>query len=665
MTKKIIFAFQLCWVLLFANAAGKYELRSPDDKLTISISTGNKILYSLQSEKDTLLYPSNIALEIENSVSFGVNSHLINAKRNSVNEIINTPVYKKSDIENKYNELVLKFKENFKLTFRAYNQGIAYRFSYTGKNDLLVHNETAEFNFGKDNFAYIPYVINKISPSGKQFYHSFENMYTYNRIRDWDEDRLAFLPLLIECVNNKKIGITEADLIDYPGMYLYNSDKSNVLKGVFAPYPGKVETGGHNMLQEIVTERENYIARISSKSILPWRVLAVSTDDKELTNNDLVYALATPSRINDESWIKPGKVAWDWWNNWNLKGVDFVAGVNNDTYKHYIDFASENNIEYVILDEGWAVNLKADLMQVVPEINLKMLIDYAKSKNVDIILWAGYGAFNKDMESVCKYYSELGVKGFKIDFMDRDDQQMVNFHYKAAEIAAKYHLLVDFHGTYKPTGLQRTFPNVINFEGVYGLEQVKWQPQSIDQMAYDTSLPFIRQLAGPMDYTPGAMKNANRADYRSINGEPMSQGTRCHQLALYVVFEAPLSMLCDSPDNYDKEKECTGFISTIPTIWDETRPVNGSVGQYVTVARRKGNDWYIGSITNWDERQIELDLSFLGTGSYAAVIFKDGINANKTASDYKKETIALPANKKMSVNLASGGGFAAHIYPVK
>ncbi|RYD71700.1 MAG: Retaining alpha-galactosidase, partial [Sphingobacteriales bacterium] len=328
----------------------------------------------------------------------------------------------------------------------------------------------------------------------------------------------------------------------------------------------------------------------------------------------------------------------------------------------YIDFASKNGIEYVILDEGWAVNKKADLFQVVPEIDLKKLIAHAKAKNVGIILWAGYYAFERDLEKVCKHYSEMGVKGFKIDFMDRDDQQMVDFHYRAAEIAAKYKLMLDFHGTYKPTGINRTYPNVINFEAVHGLEQMKWTGPELDQVTYDVTFPFIRMVAGPIDYTQGAMRNATKRTHRGINDEPMSQGTRCRQLAQYVIFESPLNMLCDSPTNYEKEQESTDFIAAIPTVWDQTVALEGEIGKYIAIARKKADTWYVGAMTNWDARKLELDLSFLGEGNYVAEFYRDGANANRIASDYKKETITIPADRKMSLSMAKGGGAAIKIY---
>ena len=466
---------------------------------------------------------------------------------------------------------------------------------------------------------------------------------------------------LMDAGEGVKICITESGLENYPGLYLSAAEGENRLTGQFAPYPKKTVQGGHNQLQMLVKEREAYIAKVDNPRSFPWRMSIVTTSDKDLAASNLSYLLAAPSRLTDISWIKPGKVAWDWWNNWNLDGVDFITGVNNPTYKAYIDFASANGIEYVILDEGWAVNLQADLMQVVKDINLKELVDYAASKNVGIILWAGYYAFDRDMENVCRYFADMGVKGFKVDFMDRDDQYMTAFNYRAAEMCAKYKLILDLHGTHKPAGLNRTYPNVLNFEGVNGLEQMKWSPASVDQVKYDVLLPFTRQVSGPMDYTQGAMRNASKGNYYPCNSEPMSQGTRCRQLALYVVFESPFNMLCDAPSNYMRELESTEFIANIPTVWDESIVLDGKMGEYIVTARRAGNVWYVGGITDWTARDIEVDCSFLGDKTYDATLFKDGVNAHRVGRDYKCESFRIKNDSKLKIHLAPGGGFALKI----
>lgn len=661
--KKINVLILLGFLSACLHAQKQFTVSSPNGKLKLSLSVGDKIAYGLSHQSDVLLSPSSIALTLGTGETWGENAKIRNVKTQRKTGDILSPFSKSTTVKDDYNELAINFKGDWGLEFRVYNDGMAYRFTNGKKQPFTVQSEIVDFQF-PDNFqTYTPYVRDhdeNDSSFEKQFHNSFENLYTHASLSDLNAKRLIFLPMLIEAGNGKKICLSEVNLESYPGMYLKrNGSNPRALDGVFAPYPSETKQGGHNMLQQRVTKRENYIAKVEGKRQFPWRVAIVSSEDKQLAVNDMTYRLASPSRVNDLSWIKPGKVAWDWWNDWNLYNVDFKAGINNDTYKYYIDFASKSGIEYVILDEGWAVNKKADLMQVVPEIDLKELIDYGKARNVGIILWAGYWAFDRDMENVCRHYSDMGVKGFKVDFMDRDDQKMVDFIYRASETAARYHLMLDFHGMYKPSGLQRTYPNVLNFEGVHGLEQLKWSPASVDMVTYDVTIPFIRMISGQMDYTQGAMRNATRGNYRPVNSEPMSQGTRCRQLGLYVVLESPLNMLCDSPSNYLEEPESLDFIAKIPTVWDESVPVNGKVAEYVSIARRKDADWYLGGLTNWTARDMEIDLSFLPEGTYKMTLFKDGINADRAARDYVKETRDIRTGEKLKLHLAPGGGFAA------
>jgi len=640
-----------------------YSVQSPDGKVKATVDLKDKIMYTVLHEADVVIAPSPVSMQLSNGETLGANPRLKNSKRNTVKQRFKTPFYKRAEVEDTYNELVLNFRGDYSVIFRAYNDGVAYRFATSKKKGFQVQNEEVAFNFAADHTAIVPYVKQETKTTiEQQFNNSFENTYTHSPLSQLNPERLAFLPLVVEVGNGKKVAITEADLESYPGMYLINKTGKQGLTGVFPQYPKRVEQGGHNMLQMFVKERENYIAKVEGTRSFPWRAMVISTTDKELADSDMVYKLASPSRLKDISWIKPGKVAWDWWNDWNISGVDFKAGINNPTYKYYIDFASANNIEYVILDEGWSVNMQADLMQVVPEIDLKELIAYGRQKNVGIILWAGFHAFDRDMENVAKHYADMGVKGFKVDFMDRDDQQAVDFFYRAAETGAKNKLLMDFHGAYKPTGLQRTYPNVINFEGVHGLEQMKWSAPEVDQVTYDVTMPFIRMLAGPIDYTQGAMRNATRSNYRPINAEPMSQGTRTRQLAEYVVFESPINMLADSPTNYIREQESTDFMAAVPEVWDETVALNGKIGEHIAIARRKGDVWYVGAMTNWDPREMELDLSFLGDGNYKAEIFEDGVNADRKATDYKHETVDVPQDRKLKIAMAPGGGYAARIF---
>ncbi|MDD7133752.1 MAG: glycoside hydrolase family 97 protein [Bacteroidales bacterium] len=640
-----------------------YRVTSPDGHISATVMVGEDIRYSVSRNEQTLIAPSTISMDLSDGTVFGQNDKVRKTVRTSFDERFSTVAYKKAEVRDNYNQILLNFKE-FSLIFRAYDDGVAYRFvsNLDKKKTYEVISEQAEFNFGEDRQAFIPYVNSGAKTVEGQYFNSFENTYTVQNLSQWRKDRLAFLPLVVAADEGVKILITEADLTNYPGMHVIGTEGSNSLKGTFAPYPKVIEQGGHNRLQGMVMERENFIAKASGDEVFPWRVIMVSTSDSQLAVNDMVWKLSPKQDAGtDYGWVKPGKVAWDWWNDWNLYGVDFKAGINNETYKYYIDFASAHGIAYVILDEGWAVNLQADLFQVIPEIDIQELVDYGKERGVGIILWAGYWAFNRDMEKVCRHYSEMGVKGFKVDFMDRDDQLMVNFHARAAETAARYDLMLDFHGTYKPTGLSRRWPNVVNYEGVHGLEQMKWKPKECDQVTYDVTVPFIRMAAGPMDYTQGAMRNASKSNYRPVYNEPMSQGTRCRQLAEYVVFDSPLNMLCDSPSNYIAEAECTEFIAACPETWDESLGVNGEIGKYITIARRSGDAWYVGALTNWDERDITLDLSFLGEGEWSLDIFQDGPNAEKAARDYVHTTATVPADRKITAHLAPGGGWAAKI----
>ena len=654
----------LCSLSIAQAKPTQKQITSPDGTLKVTVTIADDVRWSVEDDGKSIIEPSQIAMQIGEGEVWGAKPILRKASVGKIDEVIPSPLYKKSEVENKCTTLTLTFKGDYAIELRAYDNAAAYRFVSTRKGDYTVKNEVSEWDFAEDNTVYGSYVKFNRKGTGnaieKQYYNSFENAYFVEPLKKMNPERLMFLPVLVD-VGGKKVCITESDLMSYPGMYLYNSNGDTTLEGNFAPYPDKVTQGGHNMLQGEVQTRKPYIAEVSGPRSFPWRICIVADNDAELLDDDMVFRLSQPNAIGDTSWIKPGKVAWDWWNDWGLYGVDFEPGINNRTYEYYIDFAARNGIEYVILDEGWSVNKKADLMQVIPEIDVKHLCDYAKERGVGIVLWAGYWALNRDMEGVMKHYAEMGVKGFKIDFMDRDDQQMVDFYERAAVTAAKYKLMCDFHGAYKPCGLSRKYPNVVNYEGVNGLEQMKWSTIELDQVTYDVMIPFIRMVAGPMDYTQGAMVNAQKASYHASNSEPMSQGTRCRQLAMYVVFESPFNMLCDSPTNYEKEPVCTEFIAKIPTVWDETEALDGKVGEYCIIARRAGDVWYVGGMTNWDEREVEIDLSFLGEGNYAATEFVDGPNANKLGRDFLKKEIEVKGGSKLKVKMAQGGGFAMKI----
>ena len=551
-----------------------------------------------------------------------------------------------------YNSAVVTF-DGYAVELRAYDDGVAYRLISNTEGDYTIIDELAEFAFHEEDMAWVPYVNFKPDATtdySTQFYTSFENTYNRMSLKSIDWRRLMFTPAVVES-GGLKVCIVESNVEDYPGMFLSNRDQDGVIDTEFATVPDVVEQGDYNMLQGVVKSRKPYIAECSGERTFPWRGVVIG-DDTDLANSDLVWSLADECRIKDTSWIKPGKVAWEWWNDWGLEDVDFEAGINNETYKYYIDFASRYGIEYVILDEGWAVKGEADLMNVVPEIDVKELVEYGKERGVGIILWAGYWALQRDIEGLCKYYSELGVKGWKVDFLDRDDQEMVRFIYDLAEIAAKYHLLVDYHGVYKPTGLQRTYPNAINFEGVHGLETMKWLGREHDQITYDVTIPFIRAVAGPMDYTPGAMRNAPRDEYYPHYSRPMSQGTRCHQLAMYVVYDQPLAMLCDSPTAYEKEPEYTKFLAGIPTVWRDSRCLEGEIAEYIVVANESDDCLYIAGLNGGVAREIAIPIEPL---DYSTIeIYKD----SKDSATYDYLTIESNEEEgSLNVWMDSGGGF--------
>jgi alpha-glucosidase len=638
----------------FAQSEKAYQVKSPDGKIVLNITTGKTISWSAKHEDTEVISPSAVSMTLDNSVVLGKDASVKSAKAASANQVINTPVYKKDKVNDNYNQLTITLKGDYGLVFRTYNDGVAYRFFTSKKGDITVKNEEANFNFKNDEKAFLPFVNDYRNKD--KFNTSFESHYDYLSLSSIKKDTLAFMPVLVDLGQGKKAALLEADLQDYPGMYLTpgNAGQNN-LHGVFTPYPTEEALKGINY---VVNKRTDYIAKTNGTRSFPWRVVVISTEDKQLADNDMMQRLAEPSAIKDLSWIKPGKVAWDWWNDWNVTHVDFKAGINVPTYKYYIDFAAANKLEYIIIDEGWSDD--GDLNKT--KLDVQQLVDYGKQKNVGVILWATWYGITRDADGLFTKFANMGIKGFKVDFIDRDDQKMVSSLYDLAKKAADHHLLIDYHGMYKPSGLVTTWPNVINCEGVKGLENMKWGTDN--QPGYDVSIPFIRMMSGPMDYTPGAMRNASKSAYRPVNSNPMSQGTRCHQLAMYTIFEAPLQMLSDNPTAYMKEKESTDFIAAIPTTFDETVALDGKVGEYVSIARRKGSTWYLGSMTNWDARQLNIDLSFLPAGNYKATIFQDGVNADRDGTDYTRVVTNVKSKDMLTIKLASGGGWAARIEKV-
>lgn len=654
--KKLCLAI-LSLLLLIGNASfaakeKKYVLSSPDGTLKVEISAGNELAYQVMHGNDTILSHSNIALVLEDGTIVGKTPRITGERRRKIKDNIESPFYRFKEFVATGNELDLKLKGGFGIIFRAYNEGVAYRFYTTQSSDIIIKEEQAEFNFKEDYTAYLPYTTNDKKP----MVMAYQNVYDITPLSK-AQPKLAFLPVTVDC-GSVKLTLLESDLEAYPGMFVQSQQGKYGLKGVFAPYPAKTDFYPWRK-QEYVTETTDFISRSRGSRSYPWRVLAITEKDTDMPVNNLVYALASPNRIGDTSWIKTGKVAWDWWNDWNLKGVPFKAGINMDTYKYYIDFASRNGLEFIVLDEGWYDPKSGDMLTVIPELDLPELIAYGKSKGVEIVLWTVFNVLDSQLEAACKKYADMGIKGFKVDFLDRDDQTAVEMVYRIAEMTARYKLTLDLHGIYKPTGINRTYPHIINFESVFGMEEVKWTDIKNNMPLYDVTFPYIRMMAGPVDYTPGAMRNATKADWRAMYYTPASMGTRCHQLAAYIVHDSPFTMLCDAPTNYLNEQECVDFIASLPVEVDSTFIASGELGKYIVTVRKKDVNWYIGGMTNWDERDVQLDFSFLPEGvSYTAVLFKDGVNANKQAEDYRKETIRIDKDSRLTLHLASGGGFA-------
>ena len=654
--KKLYLAI-LSLLLLIGNASfaakeKKYVLSSPDGTLKVEISAGNELAYQVMHGNDTILSHSNIGLVLENGTIVGKTPRITGERRRKIKDNIESPFYRFKEFVATGNELDLKLKGEFGIIFRAYNEGVAYRFYTTQSSDIIIKEEQAEFNFKEDYTAYLPYTTNDKKPMAM----AYQNVYDITPLSK-AQPKLAFLPVTVDC-GSVKLTLLESDLEAYPGMFVQSQQGKYGLKGVFAPYPAKTDFYPWRK-QEYVTETTDFISRSRGSRSYPWRVLAITEKDTDMPVNNLVYALASPNRIGDTSWIKTGKVAWDWWNDWNLKGVPFKAGINMDTYKYYIDFASRNGLEFIVLDEGWYDPKSGDMLTVIPELDLTELIAYGKSKGVEIVLWTVFNVLDSQLEAACKKYADMGIKGFKVDFLDRDDQTAVEMVYRIAEMTARYKLTLDLHGIYKPTGINRTYPHIINFESVFGMEEVKWTDIKNNMPLYDVTFPYIRMMAGPVDYTPGAMRNATKADWRAMYYTPASMGIRCHQLAAYIVHDSPFTMLCDAPTNYLNEQECVDFIASLPVEVDSTFIASGELGKYIVTVRKKDVNWYIGGMTNWDERDVQLDFSFLPEGmSYTAVLFKDGVNANKQAEDYRKETIRIDKDSRLTLHLASGGGFA-------
>ncbi len=640
----------------------EFVMTSPDGHLKVTVfenkESGNKA-WKIERDGVCVLQPSNIQLDIDQSNAPMKAKSVSRKKIDRTLEAIN---YKRSSVHEACNEMTLRCQGGFDLVVRAYNDGCAYRLVSTQDKPLRVMNEHSTFTFSDDYQMFVPYVND--NRGGERFCYSFESYYDEQLYSEVYTDSLAITPLAVCLPDGIKAVVMETAVENYPGMFLSKPNGTNAyqLDGTFAPLPTKTVVGGFDRLNLVPVERADYIAEIAPRQALPWRIVLVTTEDTQLLNTDIPYLLAPECRLDDTSWIKPGKVAWDWWNNWNISGVDFRAGINTLTYKHYIDFASKNGLEYIIVDEGWSS--EENLLEYAnDELSIPELVAYGRERNVGVILWSSWRNLIKDMERNMTHYTQAGVKGFKVDFFDRDDQEVIRSSYEIAACAARHHLLVDFHGL-KPSGVQRAYPNVVNFEGVKGLENCKWEPRVgdgplHDMPRYDVTIPYLRMLPGPLDYTPGAMLNATRDHFFGNNNHPMSQGTRVHQMAMYALYEAPLQMLADSPTHYEQNQECTDFIAQIPTTWDETIPLCGEMGEYVAIARRKGDRWFVSVMNNWTPRTVTLHLDAFLQQSATMDSFADGINADREATDYCHSVSQVSPADTLTIELKPAGGWAA------
>lgn len=672
--KKIFLSLIAFAAVAIAQAADKVEsLTSPNCQLKVEVSFGSELTYSVYDGDKMLLKDSRIGLTVKDGPKVGVNPVLKKKATAAINETIPSPFYRETSVQNNCNEMQLTMADGFVLTFRAYDSGVAYRLSSTLKKpaEMIIENELAEFNFTEDHKLWIPYT----NEHHNRYNTSFENVYQNIKMSEAEQNRLAFTPLAVDC-GTAKVSIMESDLESYPGLFL--KVKGQGLVAEFAPYP-KAHKFIDGRKQLIVTEGEDYIAKVQPTRTFPWRIMVITHKDTEMPQNNLVYALGAPNRIADTKWIKPGKLTWDWWNALTLTGVDFTPGINTETYKYYIDFAAKNGVEYIALDEGWYYPRKnnddpnevVDILHTVKDINLPELIKYGKEKKVGIILWLGFNVLSEQLEATCAQYSKMGIKGFKVDFLDRNDQTAVEQVYQVAEMCAKYNLVLDLHGMYPPTGYNRTFPNILNIEGVWGLEQAKWGSNKDDFPTYCVTFPYLRMMPGYVDYTPGGFRNATKNHFVGDYYYPQTQGTRCHQMGMYVVFDSPLTMMADSPTAYEKDEECAKFIASIPNQYEKTIVLDGEIGKYIVTARKiAGKHWWIGGLNNWDARDVEVDISQLFEPGdrdtyFEATIYQDGNMADRVATDYKViEGTRVDKRTKLKIHMAKGGGFVIKLHRI-
>jgi alpha-glucosidase len=631
--------------------AKKVEIVSPDQQLKVTVNTEKEINYSVKYKNTEIMVNCPASLTLGEGKVLGKEAVLLRSKEITIQQEIRSAIpCKNAVITDHCTETTLLFKGNYSMVFRVYDTGFAYRFVTSLKDQIEVVEENVGLNFSNDMVTWFP--------EEKGFMSHYESLYPKLKLNEISDPRMCCLPVLFQTQSGVNVLFSETDLTDYPNLFLKGTGKNN-MTGIQPRVISKIiDLASRSDRTEVIEAEENFIAKTIGTRSFPWRTFIVSDKDADIVASEINFILAGKQKLENTSWIKPGKVAWDWWNANNIYHVDFKSGLNNNTYKYFIDFASAFGLEYIILDEGWS-KTTTNLLECAKDIDVEELVNYGKEKNVGVILWLLWKPLDKDMNNILDLYKKWGVKGIKVDFMQRADQYMVNYYERVAKATAQREMLVDFHGAFKPSGLQRVYPNAINFEGVRGNENNKWSEEITP--LHTVTLPFTRMTAGPMDFTPGSMNNASAKDFAISFNRPMSMGTRAHQVAMYVVYESPLQMLCESPTEYYREKECAEFISKIPTVWDETKVIKASIAEYIVVARRSGNKWYLGGMTNDTPRSFEIDLSFLPEGTLDIISLSDGMNTNMNARDYKLIDTKITNKTNFKVEMASGGGFTAII----
>lgn len=632
------------------------ELKSPDNKVQISVRIADRISYSVNYDSKVVLLPSDISMELQNGVVLGNSPKLEKNKKQSVNRTIHPEIrQKRKEIKDVYNELELVFHGKYSVIFRAYNDGVAYRFKTHFPDSIRITKEESAYRFQSNDTAYFAQVNCDAKHGMDCFHTSFEELYKTIRLSEITTDKMAYSPVIV-CLENLKVAIAESDLINYPGMFVTGTnDGSYTLKGKFAPYPAKEKMVD---FYNVVTDRADYIAKTRGDRTFPWRMLIIAPKDGDLIENDMIYRLAGEPRIKDIDWLKTGKSTSEWLFDNNIYGVDFKSGYNTATYKYYIDFAAKFNLEYVLFDAGWSS--WTDLFELTPAMDMEYLTSYAKEKGVGLVLWTSASALNRQMTKALDRFKAWGIKGIMVDFIDRDDQKMIYFFEKVAEEASKRKLFVDFHGSPKPAGLNRRYPNVLTMEGAMVQEYYKFGDKLSPE--HELCIPFIRGLAGPLDYEPGNMKNETRENFKPMSNKPTSMGTRIHQMSMFLVYESPYAKMGGNPSDYLRETEFTQFIVNIPTVWDETKVIDAKLGDYVLILRQAANgDYYLGAMNDWTPRDFTVDCSFLKDGKFKIEVYKDGINADRYASDYKHEIFEINNKSSLKIQLAPGGGWVGKI----